>query len=81
MPPTRIPSPQGISLGALARPDIGLLRRLADDVPIVVYGEDEHSGTAPELAAELNHLDVEGTWFAGGLAAWTAAGLPLERSG
>ncbi len=67
--------------GSLARPDVGLLRRLGHDVPIVVYGEDEHAVVAPTLVAELHHLDVEVAWFAGGLAAWTAAALPLERSG
>ena len=67
--------------GSLARPDVGLLRRLGHDVPIVVYGEDEHAVAAPALVAELHHLDVEVAWFAGGLAAWTAAALALERSG
>jgi rhodanese-related sulfurtransferase len=67
--------------GSLARPELTLLRRLAIDVPIVVYGEDEHARAAPELATELLRLDVEVAWFVGGLAAWTAAGLPLEPSG
>jgi rhodanese-related sulfurtransferase len=67
--------------GSLARPELALLRRLAVDVPIIVYGEGEHASAALELATELLLLDVEVTWFVGGLAAWTAAGLPLERSG
>jgi rhodanese-related sulfurtransferase len=67
--------------GSLARPELTLLHRLATDVPIVVYGEDERARAAPELATELLRLDVQVTWFAGGLAAWTAAGLPLEPTG
>jgi rhodanese-related sulfurtransferase len=67
--------------GSLARPELTLLSRLAIDVPIVVYGEDEHASAAPELATELLRLGVEVSWFVGGLAAWTAAGLSLERSG
>ncbi len=67
--------------GSLDQPDTGLLRRLGADVPIVVYGEDEQARAAPALATELHHLDIEVAWFAGGIAAWTAAGLPLERSG
>ena len=67
--------------GSLAQPDTELLRRLGEVVPIVVYGEDEQASAAPALATELHHLDVEVAWFAGGIAGWTAAGLPLERSG
>jgi rhodanese-related sulfurtransferase len=67
--------------GSLARPAVALLRRLAEEVPIVVYGEDEHASAASALATELRDLDVDVAWFTGGLAAWTAAGLPLERSG
>ena len=67
--------------GALARPEDPLLRRLAGDAPVIVYGEDDHSEAAPALAAVLHHLGVEVAWFSGGLAAWRAAGLPVERSG
>ena len=67
--------------GALARPNDTLLRQLVGAVPVVVYGEDGHAQAAPALAAALHHLDVEVAWFPGGLAAWRAAGLPVERSG
>jgi len=67
--------------GSLAQPDTRLLRRLGAEVPIVVYGEDEQASAAPALVRELHHLGVEVAWFAGGIAGWTAAGLPLERSG
>jgi 3-mercaptopyruvate sulfurtransferase SseA len=67
--------------GALACPQDTLLRRLAGDVPVVVYGEDDQAEAAPALTAVLRHLDVEVVWFPGGLAAWRAAGLPVERSG
>ncbi len=43
--------------GALARPEDPLLRRLAGDAPVIVYGEDDHSEAAPALAAVL-HPDV-----------------------
>ena len=67
--------------GALARPDDAVLRRLADGSALVVYGEDEHAEAAPALVTVLHRLDVEVAWFAGGLAAWRSAGLPIERSG
>lgn len=67
--------------GALARPEGTLLRRLAGDGLVVVYGEDDLAEAAPALAALLHQLDVEVAWFPGGLAAWRAAGLPVEWSG
>lgn len=66
--------------GALARPDDTLLRRLAIDVPVVVYGEDDRAEAAPALATALHHLDVDVVWFPGGLGAWRADGLPVEQS-
>lgn len=73
--------PVGHIPGALARPDDALLARLAEAIPVVVYGEDEHARAAPSLAARLRAWDVEVAWFAGGLAAWAAAGLPVETCG
>lgn len=67
--------------GALACPDDASLARLAGGIPVVVYGEDEHVRAAPALAARLRAVGVEVAWFAGGLVAWAAAGLPVESSG
>lgn len=67
--------------GALARPNDALLHRLGRSARIVAYGEDEHAATAPALVAALRRLGIEAAWFAGGLSAWTAAGLTIDRSG
>jgi 3-mercaptopyruvate sulfurtransferase SseA len=67
--------------GALARPSDTQLHRLGRTARILVYGEDEHAVAAPTLTAALHRLGVEAAWFAGGLAAWTEAGLTIQRSG
>ena len=67
--------------GALARPHDAQLRQLGRTSRVVVYGEHEHVATAPALTAALRRHGVEAAWFAGGLAAWTAAGLPIEGCG
>lgn len=75
------PFAAGHIAGSLAGPDLPALRRLARDVPIVVYAEDEHAVAAPRIAADLQGRGVEVRWFAGGIRAWVHAGLPLEGSG
>jgi 3-mercaptopyruvate sulfurtransferase SseA len=67
--------------GALAVQDDGVLLQLAASATLIVYGEDEHAATAPRLVVALRNRDAEVAWYAGGLAAWRRAGLPVERSG
>uniref|UniRef100_B8DR93 YceI family protein n=1 Tax=Nitratidesulfovibrio vulgaris (strain DSM 19637 / Miyazaki F) TaxID=883 RepID=B8DR93_NITV9 len=50
-------------------------------VPVLVYGAgagSQDGRMAAEKLLRLGHADVR--WFAGGLEAWCAAGLPLEGS-
>lgn len=56
-------------------------RRACWGIKVVVYGEDEDARDARDLASRLGRGGVEVAWYTGGLAAWSAAGLPVERSG
>lgn len=76
-----LPFHDGHIPGALARPDEAVLERLARDVPLVIYGEDESARAAPVLVSELARVHAEAVWFRAGLAGWRAAGLPIDRSG
>lgn len=67
--------------GALARPSETQLHELGRSARIIVYGESERSTTARALVVALRHLGIEAVRLAGGLAAWAAAGLAIERSG
>jgi len=67
--------------GAVHLPSGAILRQIARTARIVVYGEDSHARAAERLAVDLHHLGSEVVWFAGGLAAWEAAGLPVEGRG
>ena len=79
---TRLPGSKNACIYENAFPDH--IRKLALDpaAPVVVYGAGEGSldaATAAEKLRSLGFTQVE--TFEGGLAAWTAAGLPLEGTG
>lgn len=67
--------------GSLTGTDEQLLAALPAGAPLVVYGEDDRAGRARDLAAQLSHVGRDVRWYAGGLRAWSAAGLPVERLG
>jgi rhodanese-related sulfurtransferase len=49
--------------------------------PVVVYGADGTAVRATALAGRLAAHDVAVSWYAGGLRAWVAAGLAVDRLG
>jgi hypothetical protein len=64
--------------GSLAANDEDLLAALAGATPMVFYGEHSHAVRARTLAARLTTQGRDARWYAGGLQAWSAAGLPIE---
>jgi 3-mercaptopyruvate sulfurtransferase SseA len=76
-----VPFGDGHIPGALAARDPAVLAALADDALVVVYGGHDGDAAASGLARSLRASGVEAAWFRGGLAAWSRAGHPVERSG
>lgn len=64
--------------GSLATNDEDLLAALAGATPMVFYGEHSHAVRARKLATRFASEGRDARWYAGGLRAWTAAGLPVE---
>jgi len=64
--------------GSLATNDEDLLSALANATPTVFYGEHKHAVRARTLATRFASEGRDARWYAGGLQAWTAAGLPVE---
>lgn len=66
--------------GSLIATDEQLLRALPAGTPMVIYGEGPHATAARSLAAELAATGRDARWYAAGLLAWAAAGLPVDGS-
>lgn len=66
--------------GSLTATDAQLLVTLPTGTPLVIYGEHRGATRAKALAGELAATGRDARWYAGGLHAWAAAGLPVERS-
>ena len=71
-------SSPGHIAGSLATNDEDLLTALTDATPMVFYGEHSHAVRARTLATRFASQGRDARWYAGGLRAWTAAGLPVE---
>ena len=71
-------SSPGHIAGSLATNDEDLLAALAGATPMVFYGEHHHAVRARTLATRFASDGRDARWYAGGLHAWTAAGLPVE---
>lgn len=66
--------------GSLSATDAQLLMTLPTGTPLVIYGEHQAVTRARALAAELAATGRDARWYAGGLQAWAAAGLPVEHA-
>jgi len=71
-------SSPGHIAGSLTTNDEDLLAALAGATPMVFYGEHNHAVRARTLATRFASEGRDARWYAGGLQAWTAAGLPVE---
>ena len=66
--------------GSLVTADEELLAALPRGTPMVLYGEDAQVTRSPALVDRLAAAGQDARWYAGGLQAWAADGLPVERS-
>ena len=66
--------------GSLVTADEALLAALPRGTPMVLYGEDAQVTRSPALVLRLAAAGRDARWYAGGLQAWAADGLPVERS-
>ena len=71
-------SEQGCIPGSLVTTDERLLGTLADEMPMVVYGDSTEATRAHAIAARFASQGRDTRWYAGGVQAWTEAGLPVE---
>jgi rhodanese-related sulfurtransferase len=78
--PDRVAFAAGHIPGSLTASDAQLLTTLPTGTPVIVYGEHRAVTRARVLAAELAATGRNARWYAGGLQAWGAAGLPVERA-
>lgn len=73
------PRPSAVRIpGSLTTADEDLLASLVPTTPLVVYGNDAHAVRARALASRFMRVGRGARWYAGGLDAWTAAGLPTD---
>ena len=70
-PPVRI-------AGSLTTADEDLLAALVRNTPVVFYGVNSYAVRARSLASRFTSEGEDARWYAGGLEAWTAAGLPTD---
>ena len=65
--------------GSLSATHDQLLAVLPDGAVLVIYGEHPGTRRAQNLAAALAVSGHTVRWYADGLQAWSATGLPVER--
>lgn len=76
--PDRAAFSDGHIPGSLTATDAQLLAALPGGTPVILYGEHRGAERARALAARLATAGRDVRWYAGGLEAWSAAGLPVE---
>lgn len=73
------PAPPPVRIaGSLTTTDENLIAGLIRNTPVVFYGENTYAVRARMLTTRFTSQGEDARWYADGLEAWTAAGLPTD---